>query len=83
MDKEIRFLKESLMYQMSLGSRELFHSNVWAWLMEMDNNFLLYPINNSNVSKYTIDKLRLNRKNLVNLSNNIKLNNINFIFSSN
>lgn len=39
-------------------------------IMEMDNNFLLYPINNSNVSKYTIDKLRLNRKNLVNLRRN-------------
>ena len=30
------FLKNSLIFQMSLGSKELFHSNVWAWLMEKE-----------------------------------------------
>lgn len=39
-------------------------------IMGMDEEFLLKPINNSNVSKYTIDKLRLNRKNLVDLRRN-------------
>lgn len=39
-------------------------------IMAMDNNFLLQPINNSFVSKYTIDKLRLNRKNLIDLRKN-------------
>lgn len=29
-----KFLKESLLYQMSLGSKELYHSNVWGWLIE-------------------------------------------------
>lgn len=52
MDKEIRFLKKSLMYQMSLGSRELFHSNVWAWLMEMDNNFIMVFFNDFDVAQY-------------------------------
>ncbi|MBQ7236509.1 MAG: PD-(D/E)XK nuclease family protein [Clostridia bacterium] len=52
MDKEIKFLKKSLMYQMSLGSRELFHSNVWAWLMEMDNNFITVFFNDFDVAQY-------------------------------
>lgn len=29
-------LKDSIVYQMSLGSRELFHSNLWAWMMEKE-----------------------------------------------
>jgi hypothetical protein len=33
-------LKTSLIYAMSLGSKELFHSNVWAWLLEADPVFL-------------------------------------------
>ena len=32
-------LQESLVYKMSLGSRELFHSNIWAWLIDKDKNF--------------------------------------------
>ena len=32
-------LKGSLLFYMSLGSKELFHSNTWAWLIERDNNF--------------------------------------------
>ncbi len=34
------FFKNSLIYRMSLGSRELFHSNVWAWLIEHDHDFI-------------------------------------------
>lgn len=33
-------LKNSLIYRMSLGSKELYHSNVWAWLIEKDPAFL-------------------------------------------
>lgn len=33
-------LGESLTYRMSLGSKELYHSNVWAWLMENDHSFV-------------------------------------------
>ena len=38
-------LKESLIFHMSLGSKELFHSNTWAWLMERDISFvkLFFP----------------------------------------
>ena len=32
-------LKGSLLFYMSLGSKELFHSNTWAWLIDKDNNF--------------------------------------------
>lgn len=38
--RSINFLKNSLIYQMSLGSKELFHSNVWAYLLENDIEFL-------------------------------------------
>lgn len=37
---DVNFLKQSLIYQMSLGSKELFHSNVWAWLIDNDHEFL-------------------------------------------
>lgn len=33
-------LKKSLLFRMSLGSKELFHSNVWAWLIEQDPAFI-------------------------------------------
>lgn len=36
----VDFLEQSLLYRMSLGSKELYHSNVWAWLMENDANFV-------------------------------------------
>lgn len=36
----VNFLKSSLLFQMSLGSKELYHSNVWAWLIENDHNFV-------------------------------------------
>jgi len=36
----VDYLKNSLIYQMSLGSKELFHSNVWWWLIDNDNNFI-------------------------------------------
>ena len=42
MDKQEKdFLNDSLLYQMSLGSKELYHSNVWAWLINKDPNFVL------------------------------------------
>ena len=36
----IDVLRDSLIYQMSLGSKELYHSNVWAWLFENCPDFL-------------------------------------------
>ena len=32
-------LKPSLVFAMSKGSHELFHSNIWAWLIEKDSRF--------------------------------------------
>lgn len=39
-EKEIESLKHSLLYQMSLGARELYHSNIWAWLIHKDPEFV-------------------------------------------
>lgn len=38
-------LDKSIVYQMSLNSHELFHSNLWAWLMNQDRIFakLFFP----------------------------------------
>lgn len=36
----IKELKNSALYAMSLGSKELFHTNFWAWLLEQDDGFL-------------------------------------------
>lgn len=36
----VEALKGSLLYQMSLGNTELYHSNVWAWLFQNDHNFI-------------------------------------------
>ena len=33
-------LKANPIFNMSLSSKELFHSNFWAWLFEKDNNFI-------------------------------------------
>ncbi len=33
----IEKLRKSLVYQMSLGSMELFHSNIWKWLIDFDH----------------------------------------------
>ena len=33
-------LKKNPILHMSLGSKELFHSNFWAWLFEIDKEFV-------------------------------------------
>lgn len=40
MRENIERLKNSPIYAMSLGSKELFHSNFWAWLMKKDLGFI-------------------------------------------
>ncbi len=48
----IEELKKSPVYSMSLGSKELYHSNFWAWLIEQDNSYAQIfdkNINNSNL----------------------------------
>jgi hypothetical protein len=48
---EREFLRNSLAYQMSLGSKELYHSNVWAWLVKMDRAFFKVFFPNENISQ--------------------------------
>jgi len=38
--KAQEMLKPSLVFAMSKGSHELFHSNIWAWLIEKDSRFV-------------------------------------------
>ena len=38
--ESVQYLSDSLIFQMSLGSKELFHSNVWAWLIGQDREFI-------------------------------------------
>ena len=38
--EKIEELHQSPIYAMSLCSKELFHSNFWAWLMEQDERFI-------------------------------------------
>lgn len=40
MNEKIGRLKNSPVYAMSLGSKELFHSNFWAWLMKKNPGFI-------------------------------------------
>lgn len=39
MEKHIEALKKSPIFALTLGSKELCHSNYWAWLIETDNKF--------------------------------------------
>jgi len=48
----VKFLKNSMIYQMSLGSKELFHSNVWWWLIDNDKNFIKVFIPDFDPAKY-------------------------------
>ena len=52
-----KVLKESLIFQMSLGSKELFHSNVWAWLIEQDHNFVKVFFEGFDFDKYEYVKV--------------------------
>lgn len=41
MDENAKFLKESLLFQMSLGSKELYHSNDESKFLKADNEIIL------------------------------------------
>lgn len=58
----INFLKKSLIYQMSLGSKELFHSNIWAYLLENDIEFLKVFLPDFEFDKYLNDKYQVFRE---------------------
>lgn len=76
MEKSIKYLKESLTYQMSLGSKELFHSNVWAWLMDNENEFIkvFFNINLSIYEKITIEREKQNRDVIIKLEKGLLKN---------
>ena len=49
-------LLSSLLYSMSLGSHELFHSNVWSWLLNYNKEFvkIFFPkVKKDAISKIT------------------------------
>ena len=68
-----KFLADSLIYQMSLGSKELFHSNVWAWLMEKEPR-MINIFFNQDLSGYEIKVKRefKNRDIVITASKNLK-----------
>ena len=39
-ENDIKKLSGSLIYKMSQGSKELYHSNIWSWLIEQDAEFI-------------------------------------------
>lgn len=45
-------LKSSPLYAMSLGSKELYHTNVWAWLIRKDHHFVQIFCKEDFVSKF-------------------------------
>lgn len=48
---------------MSLGSKELYHSNIWAWLMENDNSFIkaFFPDCNDDFHDFRIRREQAHR----------------------
>lgn len=61
-DKAIEFLKSSLIYDMSLGSKELFHSNVWGFLMKNDHDFIQVFYPSFLPSNYYDEKIEVSRE---------------------
>lgn len=56
----VKTLNDSLLYQMSLGSRELYHSNVWAWLMKKDSRYIKVFFDSFDSDKY--DEVKIERE---------------------
>ena len=52
----IKKLKKSPLYAMSLGGRELYHSNFWAWLMKKDKKFINVFFNDINFENAEITR---------------------------
>lgn len=72
MTEAIEKLKNSLIYQMSLGGRELFHSNVWCWLMKQNPAFIRVFFPSFNPEK---DKVESIQREWLNMDLVIKLTN--------
>ena len=71
MDERVMKLKDSPIYAMSLGSKELFHSNFWAWLMEQNNEFVKVFFPNINTNTYEIKREEKNRDITIHTPNGI------------
>ncbi len=54
-------IKRSLIYAMSRGSHELFHTNIWAWLIERDHSFIGAFFNALNGNFLRVDRESGNR----------------------
>ena len=54
----IKELNNSLLYAMSLGSKELYHSNVWAWLFRYNQDFVKIFFNNIGID----DEIKVTRE---------------------
>ena len=73
MENSIKFLENSLLYQMSLGSKELYHSNVWAWLIEKDPAFISAFFKEVDLFRQFIDYMYKEGKTKSNVENVLKL----------
>ncbi len=58
MENHIKYLKESFIYNASLCSKELFHTNIWSWLIEKDIKFVevFFDIDTKTIDKDTIKR---------------------------
>ncbi len=82
-ENELDFLKNSLLYQMSLGSKELYHSNIWAWLIEKDNDFIkvFFPtFNKDDYEKIEVSREVKNRDIIIWLKKRNQNNNLEKLF---
>lgn len=74
LDKIQKGLENSLLYQMSLGSKELYHSNVWAWLIRQDPEFVnvFFPNYNEQYEFEKVEREKHNRDLIVQFDKNGK-----------
>lgn len=67
---KIEELKKSPIFIMSLSSKELFHSNFWKWLIDLDNNFLKAFFPNFNHQKLEVKREEKNRDITIHIKDN-------------
>lgn len=58
----VSLLQKSMVYCMSLGSKELFHSNLWAYLIENDHQFIKVFIPTFNFDNYIDEEITVYRE---------------------
>ncbi len=60
--KKVKRLDNSLIYHISLGSKELFHSNFWEYLIKNDHQFIKVFFNDFDFNKYIDEKIKVYRE---------------------